>query len=80
MIIAFLQVFAENGVPAGGQHSKSIKSDHGTMLEPRRQTDIEPVVKSLFIYMSIRTIHTYTLIHANTYIIYTSTRAGAITN
>lgn len=67
MIVAFLQVFAENGVPAGGQHPKPIKSDHGTVLEPRRQTDVEPVVKSLFTYTSTRTIHIHTLIHAKTH-------------
>lgn len=44
MAYELLQVFAEDGVPAGGQHSKSVESDHGAVSEPRRQTGAKPIV------------------------------------
>jgi len=45
LFLYLLQVLTENRVPAGGQHSKSVEPDHGTMFEPRRQTDAKPIVK-----------------------------------
>lgn len=54
------QVFAEDGVSAGGQRAEPVESDHGAVPEPRRQTDAEPIAKSL-------SVHLHTDIHARAY-------------
>lgn len=46
-------MFTKNGVPAGRQHPESIEFDDGAVLEPRRQTNAEPITKSSYIYIRL---------------------------